>query len=106
MIASSSESARTSAAYLSVAPDLPILGPGAPAFELEKKTGSVRGKSFASSIRSPSTDPTMPRHPTKPTLIIVFSLDVNPAASRQTWDSVEPSGMHRHSCRCDTHRRG
>ena len=49
-----------------------------PEFEVEKKTGSIKSKSFSAIIRSISTEPTMPRQPKRPTVLpevfIVFAL--------------------------------
>src|SRR5699024_4390269 len=42
-------------------------GTGPPGFEVEKNTGLILAKSFSSSIRCISTDPTMPRQPIIPT---------------------------------------
>ena len=46
----------------------PIAGALPPACEVEKKTGSMWSKSRSSRMRCRSTDPTMPRQPTIPTL--------------------------------------
>ena len=43
-------------------------GPLPPACEVEKNTGSMWSKSFSSRMRCTSTEPTMPRQPTMPTL--------------------------------------
>eukprot|EP00952_Eustigmatos_sp_NYUAD-ZCMA_P001166 5179-Eustigmatos_ZCMA.PRE.1 len=41
-----------------------------PALLVLKNTVSIRSKSFSSCMRCISTEPTMPRHPTKPTFNI------------------------------------
>ncbi len=48
---------------------LPMSGPLPPTVEAEKNSGSISSKSRSARIRSMSTDPTMPRQPTKPTRI-------------------------------------
>ena len=49
-----------------------ITGPGDPACEVEKNTGSISAKSCSACIRCISTEPTIPRQPTKPTFIKVL----------------------------------
>jgi len=44
-------------------------GRRAPALDVLKNTESNRSKSFSAAIRSIRTEPTMPRHPTKPTFM-------------------------------------
>ena len=44
-----------------------ICGAGAPGEEVEKKTGWMSAKSPSARMRSMRTEPTIPRHPTKPT---------------------------------------
>src|SRR5271165_784633 len=56
-------------ASLSGLTGLPITGASPPIFDAEKNSGSIRAKSFSCSMRCSSTDPTMPREPTKPTRI-------------------------------------
>jgi hypothetical protein len=45
-------------------------GAAPPAFDVEKNTGSMRSKSRSATIRSMSTEPTMPRQPTNPTNLL------------------------------------
>src|SRR5450432_2994251 len=73
-MASSPAKPLTSPASRSGAGALPMAGPLAPAFDVEKKTGSMNSKSFSASMRCISTEPTMPRHPTNPTRIISLLL--------------------------------
>src|SRR5690606_25800295 len=40
---------------------------------VEKKTGSIRAKSFSSRMRCMRTEPTMPRQPTRPTACVMFN---------------------------------
>ncbi|MNY49715.1 hypothetical protein D3C86_1851650 [compost metagenome] len=47
-----------------------------PAFEVEKKMGSIRSKSPSACMRSINTEPTMPRQPTKPTNLLIFNAPV------------------------------
>ena len=47
---------------------LPIAGALPPACEVEKNTGSIWSKSRSSRMRCTSTEPTIPRQPTIPTL--------------------------------------
>src|SRR5574343_2090853 len=48
-----------------------MAGAAPPAFEVEKNRGSIRSKSFSSTMRSINTEPTMPRQPTKPTNLLI-----------------------------------
>src|SRR5574337_18221 len=66
--------ASTARASLRGGASLPKLGALPPMLEVVKNTGSISGKSFSSRMRCISTEPTMPRHPTKPTFFIVFHL--------------------------------
>ncbi len=45
-----------------------------PAFEVEKYTGSMKAKSPSSTMRCISTEPTMPRQPTRPTRFMFITL--------------------------------
>jgi hypothetical protein len=47
-----------------------IGGAAPPAFDVEKNTGSMKSKSRSATIRSMSTEPTMPRQPTNPTNLL------------------------------------
>src|SRR5208282_3841639 len=73
-----------SRASLSAATGLPIAGASAPTLDVEKNAGSTNAKSFSSSMRCSSTDPTMPREPTKPTRIMGLLPLTNPDNSRST----------------------
>src|SRR5690349_24959461 len=53
----------------------PMAGPLPPACEVEKNTGSIWSKSRSSRMRCTSTDPTIPRHPTMPTLSMAMILE-------------------------------
>src|SRR5436190_918168 len=81
MITSWAASAAMSWASLSAPTGRPIAGPSPPTFDVVKNSGSISAKSFSSSMRSISTDPTMPRQPTNPTRIGAFLLVASPAAS-------------------------
>ena len=59
-----------SMASLSGAPP-PSAGPFPPTFEVVKNTGSIRAKSPSSRMRCISTEPTMPRQPTRPTFFMI-----------------------------------
>src|SRR5256885_13320602 len=74
MITGSAFRAARSFASLTAAVSLPIDGPLPPACEVEKNTGSKWSKSRSSRMRCTSTDPTMPRQPTMPTLNMRASL--------------------------------
>src|SRR5262245_11985973 len=78
MITGSAFSAARSFAFCTGPGDLPafapVSGPLPPACVVEKNTGSTWSKSCSSRIRCTSTDPTIPRQPTIPTLNIVNSL--------------------------------
>src|SRR5271165_7370047 len=84
MMTSCALSAETSCASLSAPTGLPIEGPSPPAFEAEKNAGSINAKSFSCSMRCSSTDPTMPREPTKPTRIMCCPLVTIGDDSRST----------------------
>src|SRR5258708_31725935 len=74
MSTSSFASAARSLASLSGAVALPIAGPTPPTFDVVKKTGSMRSKSPSARMRSIRTEPTIPRQPMNPVLVmIVFS---------------------------------
>src|SRR4029453_11343487 len=62
-------SSRRSLASLTEGVRLPISGAAAPAWDVEKKTGSTRSKSRSSRMRCTRTEPTMPRQPMMPTFI-------------------------------------
>ena len=62
-------SAARSCASFTGGTDLPTAGAGAPAWDVEKKTGSIRSKSRSSRMRWTSTEPTIPRQPMSPTCI-------------------------------------
>jgi hypothetical protein len=66
-ITSWAASAAMSCASLSGPVGLPIEGPCAPTLDVVKNSGSISAKSFSSSMRWISTEPTMPRQPTMPT---------------------------------------
>ena len=53
---------------------LPTLGALPPTCDVVKNCGSISAKSFSSIMRCINTEPTMPRHPTKPTLSIFLTL--------------------------------
>src|SRR5690606_6850077 len=75
----------------------PMAGPAWPTWEVVKKTGSMSSsrKSFSACMRSISTEPTMPRQPTKPTF---FTLETshnhlknkNFTGSRETGTTASP----------------
>src|SRR5262252_755175 len=65
-------SSSTLLASLKGALSLPTKGPISPTREVEKNTGSISAKSRSACMRCMSTDPTIPRQPTKPTRFIVF----------------------------------
>jgi hypothetical protein len=48
----------------------PVSGPFLPTWDVEKKIGLKREKSSSPRNRSIRTEPTIPRHPTMPTLTI------------------------------------
>src|SRR5256885_3061689 len=84
MITSWAASAAMSWASLSAPTDRPIAGPSPPTFDVVKNSGSISAKSFSSSMRRISTDPTMPRQPTIATRILGLSLVASPDASDPT----------------------
>jgi hypothetical protein len=52
-----------------------FMGAACPAWDVEKNTGSKpRSKSFSSTIRWRSTEPTIPRQPTIPTFMTITPL--------------------------------
>src|SRR5450830_860516 len=53
-----------------------MAGAAPPVFEVVKNTGSIWAKSPSSRMRCISTEPTIPRQPTKPTNFIIFSLKI------------------------------
>src|SRR6185436_1247741 len=55
---------------------LPIAGPSPPICDVVKNTGSIWSKSPSCCMRCISTEPTIPRQPTKPTRLI--SIPLNP----------------------------
>jgi hypothetical protein len=70
MTSSACKSAMDRASF-SAGVSLPMAGPWPPTLDVVKNTGSIRAKSFSAIIRSISTEPTMPRQPTKPTRFII-----------------------------------
>ena len=67
-------SASRSCASFSCFSFLAMAGAWPPALLVEKKTGSIRSKSRSACMRSMSTEPTMPRQPTRPTTLPIFIL--------------------------------
>src|SRR5688572_13844493 len=63
-------SSAMSLASLSAGTGLPMLGPCPPTFEVVKKVASIVSKSRSSRIRSINTEPTMPRQPMNPTVVM------------------------------------
>ncbi|MDT4865683.1 hypothetical protein FQZ97_1005010 [compost metagenome] len=63
--------AAMSCASCSVVSFFAMAGALPPALEVEKNRGSIRSKSFSSTMRSINTEPTMPRQPTKPTNLLI-----------------------------------
>jgi hypothetical protein len=59
---------------LSVFSFFAIAGAAPPALLVLKNTGSMWAKSPSACMRSSSTEPTMPRHPTNPVSLIVVAL--------------------------------
>ncbi len=61
--------AATSRASFTAGTRFPTSGALTPAWDVEKKTGSMSSKSRSARMRCTSTDPTMPRQPIMPTFM-------------------------------------
>jgi hypothetical protein len=80
--------------FASLSAGAPAANSGAlpPTFDVVKNTGSMWAKSFSSRMRCISTDPTMPRQPTRPTrFMIAFSFPIYSAASTASPISLVPT---------------
>ena len=85
MITGNAFSAAMSVALFTASTDLPTFGAFPPACEVEKKTGSIASKSRSSRMRCTSTEPTIPRQPTMPTLSIPIVYRAATTASPISW---------------------
>src|SRR5687767_6136912 len=70
MMTSCFASAAMSFASLRAPTGLPIAGPAPPTLEVVKKVDSIWSKSRSARMRSINTEPTMPRQPTNPTVVM------------------------------------
>ena len=80
------------------------VGASPPTLEVVKKTGEISLKSFSSSMRFISTEPTMPRQPTKPTESpgLKFIISSLPRVPHIAWNSViTPSQYGKDQVKCE-----